>query len=175
MGLSVSIASAIVLAGWIAFIGAVSTAMLSGVNSFGSLVNSMSTDDVKLGVQLELNITNVQSKLINLTVANTGSKDLFLENESYAWNSIIVSYNTSNTAWQTCLVDNYTVLTISVIGSDNSFNPASHRSIKAGEQALIQVELSGAPHIDIDSVVIVVFVSQYGVTAEQEIFVSNYF
>jgi archaellum component FlaF (FlaF/FlaG flagellin family) len=174
MGLSVSIASAIVLAGWIAFIGAISTAMLSGVNSFGLLVNSMSTNDVKLGVQLELNITNVESGQINLTVANTGSKDLFLQDESYAWNSIIVTYN--DTGWQTYLIDNYRVLAIGVIGSDSSFSPASHHSINAGEQAFIQVKLPlGAPNIDIDSVVTVVFVSQYGVTAEQEIFVSTYF
>jgi archaellum component FlaF (FlaF/FlaG flagellin family) len=171
MGLSVSIASAIVLAGWIAFIGAISTAMLSGVNSFGLLVNSMSKDDVKLGVQLELNITSVESRTINLTVTNTGSKDLFLEHESYAWNSIIVTYN--NTGWQTYLIDNYNVSAISVIGSSNSFDPASHRSINSGEQALIQVELPlGAPSIDIDSVVTVVFVSQYGVSAKQEIFVT---
>jgi archaellum component FlaF (FlaF/FlaG flagellin family) len=175
MGLSVSIASAIVLAGWIVFIGAISTAMLSGMNSFGLLVNSMSKDDVKLGVQLELRITSVESSAINLTVTNTGAKDLFLEHESYAWNSIIVTYNSTynNTGWQTYLIDNYTVLAISVTGSNNSFDPASHRSINSGEQALIQVELpSGAPNIGTDSLVTVVFVSQYGVSAEKEIFFS---
>jgi hypothetical protein len=145
--------------------------MISGLNSFGLLVNSMSTDDVKLGVQIGLTITSVEGRIINLNLTNTGSKDLFLENKSYAWNSIIVTYN--DTEWQTYLIDNYSVLAISVIGSSTSFNPASHPSINGGEQALIQVVLpSGAPPIDTDSIVTVVFVSQYGVTAEQEISVS---
>jgi archaellum component FlaF (FlaF/FlaG flagellin family) len=173
MGLSVSIASAIVLVGWIAFIGAVSTAMLTTVNDIGSLVNSTSSDNIKLGVQLELRITSVESRSINFTVLNTGSREVFLRNQTFAWNSVIVTYNITD--WNTYLIENYTVLTIEATGTNQSFDVTSHQSIKPGEQALIKIDMpSDAPDILIGSVVNVVFASHYGVSARQEILVSTY-
>ena len=173
MGLSVSIASAIVLIGWIAFIGAISTALLTTMNSVGSLVNSTSNDDIKLTVQLGLRITSVENRAVNFSVTNQGSKDVFLRNETFAWNSVIITYN--NTDWQTYLIENYTVLDISATGTNESFDIRSHQSIKPGEQALIEIDLpSGTPDILRGSVVNVVFASHYGVSASQEILVSTY-
>ncbi|MGA2308108.1 MAG: hypothetical protein ABSG57_00995 [Candidatus Bathyarchaeia archaeon] len=173
MGLSVSIASAIVLVGWIAFVGAISTALLTTLNNVGTLVNSPSSDDVRLNVQLGLAIASVESRSLNFSVQNTGSRDIFLRNETFAWNSVIVTYN--NTDWQAYLVDNYAVLAINAIGTNESFDVTSHQSIKPGEQALIQVDLpSGAPDIQLGSVVNVVFASHYGVTARQEVLVLTY-
>jgi hypothetical protein len=173
VGLSVSIASAIVLVGWIAFIGAISTALLTTMNSVGSLVNSTSSDDIKLTVQLGLRIASVESRSVNFSVINQGSKDVFLRNETFAWNSVIITYN--STDWQTYLIENYTVLNISATGTNESFDITSHQSIKPGEQALIEIDLpSGAPDILIGSVVNVVFASHYGVSARQEILVSAY-
>lgn len=180
MGLSVSIASAIVLVGWIAFIGAISTALLTTMNNVGTLVNSPSSDEAKLGVQLGLTIASVENRTLNFSVQNTGSRDIFLRNETFAWNSVIITYNntdwqTNNSDWQTYLIDNYTVLAINAIGTNESFDVTSHQSIKPGEQALIQIDLpSGAPDIQIGSVVNVVFASHYGVTARQELLVLNY-
>ena len=175
MGLSVSIASAIVLVGWIAFIGAISTALLTTMNNIGTLANSPSSDDVKLSVQLGLNITSVESGSLNFSVQNTGSLAIFLRNETFAWNSVIVTYNSTNTNWQTYLIDNYNVTAISVIGTDESFDVTSHQSINPGEQALIQIYLpSNAPDIQYGSVVDVVFASNYGVVARQEILVQAY-
>ena len=173
MGLSVSIASAIVLIGWIAFIGAISTALLTTMNNVGTLVNSPSIDEAKLSVQLSLTITSIESRSLNFSVQNTGSNVVFLRNETFAWNSVIITYN--NTDWQTYLIDNYTVLAITAIGTNVSFNVAAHQGINPGEQALIQVDLrSGAPDIQIGSVVTVVFASNYGVSARQELLVLAY-
>jgi archaellum component FlaF (FlaF/FlaG flagellin family) len=173
MGLSVSIASAIVLIGWIAFIGAISTALLATMNNVGTLVNSTSSDDIKLSVQLGLTIVSVESRSINFSVQNTGSRDVFLRNETFAWNSVIVTYN--NTDSQTYLIENYTVLAISATGTNESFDVVSHQNIKPGEQALIEIDVpSEAPDILIGSVVNVVFASHYGVSARQEILVSTY-
>jgi hypothetical protein len=178
VGLSVSIASAIVLVGWIAFIGAVSTALLTTMNNVGTLVNSTSSDSIKLSVELGLTITSVENRSLNFSVQNTGSRDIFLRNETFAWNSVIITYNTSTyntTNWQTYLIENYTVLAINATGTNESFDVASHQSIKPGEQALIEVDLpSGAPDIRIGSVVDIVFASHYGVSARQEILVSTY-
>ena len=175
MGLSVSIASAIVFVGWIALIGAVSTSLLSTMNALGSMVNSASDDKIKLGVQLELNITSVQEKEINFSVTNTGSRDIFLRNESFTWNSVIVCYNISDSQWQSYLIENYTVLTINVTGTDASFNMSSHSCIKPGEEASIEADLpSGAPEIPPNSLITVVFASHYGVSASEEAFVSQY-
>jgi len=173
MGLSVSIASAIVLIGWIAFIGAISTALLATMNNVGTLVNSTSSDDIKLSVQLGLTIVSVESRSINFSVQNIGSRDVFLRNETFAWNSVIVTYN--NTDSQTYLIENYTVLAISATGTNESFDVVSHQNIKPGEQALIEIDVpSEAPDILIGSVVNVVFASHYGVSARQEILVSTY-
>lgn len=177
MGLSISIASAIVLVGWIVFISAISTALLTTMNSVGTLANSPSSDDVKLNVQLGLTITSVESRSLNFSVQNTGSLDIFLRNGTFAWNSVILTYNNAtynNTDWQTYLIDNYTVLAINAIGTNESFDLASHQSINPGEQALIQVHLpSSAPYgIQIGSIVDVVFASNYGVIARQEILVT---
>jgi hypothetical protein len=173
MGLSVSIASAIVLVGWIAFIGAISTALLTTMNNVGTLANSTSSGDIKLGVQLDLTIASVESTSLNFSVQNVGSLDIFLRNETFAWNSVIVTYN--NTDWQTYLIDNYTVLAIDAYGTNESFDVTSHQSIHPGEQALIQVILpSSAPIIQIGSVVDVVFASHYGVIARQEILLLAY-
>jgi hypothetical protein len=173
MGLSVSIASAIVLVGWIAFVGTISATMLTTVNDIGSLVNSTSSDDIRLSVQLGLRIEGVESRSINISVLNIGSRDIFLRNETFAWNTVIVTYN--NTDWQTYLIENYTVLTINVAGTNESFDAASHQSIKPGEQALVEIDLpTGAPDILTGSIVNVVFASHYGVSVTQEIFVSTY-
>jgi uncharacterized membrane protein YgcG len=179
MGLSVSIASAIAIVGWIAFIGATSTALITTMNNVGILVNSASSNDIKLNVQLSLAITSVESESINFTVQNMGSREIFFENETFGWNSVIVTYNSTN--WQSYLIDNYTILAINPASSNTSSNFAGQQSIKPGEEALIEVDLpAGAPPIldqtstSIGSVLNVVFASQYGVTAAQEILVSNY-
>ena len=180
MGLSVSIASAIVLIGWIVFIGAISTALLTTMNNVGTLVNSPSIDEAQLSVQLSLTITSVESRSLNFSVQNTGSSEIFLRTETFAWNSVIITYNntdvtSNNTEWQTYLIDNYTVLAVNAIGTNESFDVTSHQSINPGEQALIQVDLpSDAPDIQIGSVVTVVFASNYGVSARQEILVLTY-
>ena len=173
MGLSVSIASAIVLIGWIAFIGSISAAMLTTINAVGTVVNSTSSDDIKLSVQLALTITYAYNSNITISVQNTGSREIFLRNETFEWNSVILTYN--NTDWQTYLIDNYTVLAINPVGANTSSTFTSQQSIKPGEQALIEVDLpSGAPPILLGSIVNVVFASQYGVSAAQEILVSAY-
>jgi hypothetical protein len=178
MGLSVSIASAIVLIGWIAFIGAISTALLTTINNVGSLVNSTSSDSIKLSVELGLTITSVENRSLSFSVQNIGSRDIFLRNETFAWNSVIITYNTSTyntTDWQTYLIENYTVLAINATGTNESFDVVSHQSIKPGEQALINVQLpTSAPDILTNSVITVVFATHYGISAQQEIFVNQY-
>jgi archaellum component FlaF (FlaF/FlaG flagellin family) len=180
MGLSISIASAIVLVGWLALVGAISTTMITAVFDMGTIVNSASNESNKLNVQLSLRITNVESSAINFSVLNSGSIDVFLGNETFAWNSVIVTYNDTdaqnNSSWQTYLIENYTVLAINVTGTNESFDLTSHQSIKPGEQAIIEVNLPPeAPEIPIGSVLNVVFASNYGVTASQEVFVSTYY
>lgn len=173
MGFSVSIASAIVLVGWLALVGSISGTMLTTLNEIGTLVNSTPSDSIKQGVQLGLQITSVQNRSINFSVVNTGSIAIFLRNETFAWNSVIVSYNA--TSWQTYLIDNYTVLAISVAGTNESFDVSSHQSLNPGEQVFIEVYLPAqAPEIPLGSVVDVVFASNYGVCANQEISLSTY-
>jgi len=172
MGLSITIASAVVLIGWIVFVGAVSTAMLRTMNEVGLQINS-SDDKIRLSVQLQLRITAIQDRTLNFTVSNTGSREIFLRNETFAWNTAILTYN--NTDWKTYVIENYTILMINATGTDESFDLSTHHSIKPGEQALINIQLpTSAPDILENSVVTVVFATHYGATARQEVFVNLY-
>lgn len=173
MGLSVSIASAIVLIGWIAFVGAISTAMLQTINAVGLQVNSTTDDKTRLGVRLQLDITSIENRALNFTVSNTGSSEIFLRNETFAWNTVLLTYN--NTDWITYMIENYTVMSINATGTTGSFNPTTHQSIKPGEQALINVQLpTSAPDILTNSFATVVFATHYGISAQQETFVNQY-
>jgi archaellum component FlaF (FlaF/FlaG flagellin family) len=173
MGLSISIASAVALIGWIIFIGAVSTAMLRTMNEVGLQVNSSTDDRLRLSVQLRLSITDVESTTVNFFIYNTGSKEIFLRNETFAWNTVILTYN--NTDWKTYMIENYTVLSINATGTDQTFDLSTHLTIKPGEQALMSIQLpSSAPDILTNSVVTVVFATHYGSCAQQEIYVNQY-
>lgn len=173
MGLSVSIASAIVLIGWIAFVGAISTAMLQTINAVGYQVNSTTDDKTRLSVRLQLDITSIENRALNFTVSNTGSREIFLRNETFAWNTVLLTYN--NTDWITYMIENYTVLSINATGTTGSFNPTTHQTIKPGEQALINVQLpTSAPDILTNSFATVVFATHYGISAQQETFVNQY-
>lgn len=168
-----SIASAIVLIGWIAFVGAISTAMLQTINAVGLQVNSTTDDKTRLSVRLQLDITSIENRALNFTVSNTGSREIFLRNETFAWNTVLLTYN--NTDWITYMIENYTVLSINATGTTGSFNPTTHQSIKPGEQALINVQLpTSAPDILTNSVATVVFATHYGISAQQETFVNQY-
>lgn len=172
MGLSITIASAVVLIGWIVFVGAVSTAMLRTMDEVGLQINS-SDDKIRLSVQLQLSITAIQDRTLNFTVSNTGSREIFLRNETFAWNTAILTYN--NTDWKTYVIENYTILMINATGTDESFDLSTHHSIKPGEQALINIQLpTSAPDILANSVVTVVFATHYGASARQEVFVNQY-
>jgi archaellum component FlaF (FlaF/FlaG flagellin family) len=154
MGLSITIASAVVLIGWIVFVGAVSTAMLRTMNEVGLQINSSSDDKIRLNVQLRLSITAIEDRALNFTVSNTGSREIFLRNETFAWNTAILTYN--NTDWKTYVIENYTILMINATGTDESFDLFTHHSIKPGEQALINIQLpTSAPDILTNSVVTV--------------------
>jgi archaellum component FlaF (FlaF/FlaG flagellin family) len=173
MGLSISIASAVALIGWIIFIGAVSTAMLRTMNEVGLQVNSSTGDTIRLSVQLRLNITDIESRTVNFTISNTGSKEIFLRNETFAWNTVILTYN--NTDYKTYMIENYTVLNINATGTDQTFDLTTHHTIKPGEQAFINIQLPpSAPDILTNSVVTVVFATHYGTSAQQEIYVNQY-
>jgi len=165
MGFSVTIASTIVLIGLMTFVGATLTTMLYTINDLTILVNTLK--DEKLNVDLEIEIVKIDASEIQFLVRNTGSKTIFLMDQGYKWNSIIISYN--NTYWRPYLIEDYTVLEIKVSGTDVTFNFDDHRYVNPGEEAYIKVNLPPeAPEIPVNSTVTVVFASHYGVTAVKE-------
>jgi len=135
-------------------------------------METTSNDEIKVGVQLGINVTGLAPQEINFSITNIGSREIFLRNETYAWNSVIIAYN--NTNWQTYLIDSYTILSINISGTNISFDVSSHPSIKPGEEASVQAFLpTGAPDIAESSLVTVVFASHYGVVARQEVSASS--
>jgi len=170
MGFSVTMASSIVLAGLILFTGSLFMSLLYSLyTSIGVMATYVDGEKARLGVKLEAEIEDVGNFSIQLNVKNVGSKPIFLQEDGYRWNSIIVSYNTSTSRWVTYLIEDYTILEVRVTGTNVSFNPAGHRFLEPGEEARIAFHLpNGAPEIPAGGVVTVVFASHYGVSARDE-------
>ena len=132
MGVSTPIASAIVLAGVVVFIGFVSSSLLNGLCYFTDIVSSCD-QAFKVKSRLELSILSVTNDSVEILVNNLGPETVFLVSEGgYNWSSIIISYR-ANSAWKTYLVDNYEVLEINVTSTDLSFNPSTHPFVNPGE------------------------------------------
>jgi len=166
MGLSAPMASAIVLAGIVIFIGSVSSSMLYGLYYFTDLV---AYDRIRVKSRLELTILSVTNSSVEISVTNLGPRTVFFVSEGgYRWSSIIISYR-SGSAWETYLIDDYEVVEINVTDTNFSFNPSTHQFISPGETARIRAYLpAGAPEIEIGSPVTVVFSSRFGEVAEGE-------
>jgi len=122
-----------------------------------------------LDVALRLKVEGLNSTSCNITVANMGSKTIFLRDEGgFSWNTIIVSYGNSS-FWVSYAVEDYLVLEVKVSGADRTFPPDTHSFIDAGEEALICFSIPpGAPEIPINGLVSVAFVTHYGVVARAE-------
>ncbi len=165
MGFSVAAASAVILIGLITFIGVVTASLLYAINQLIILLNTLPNQD--LDVQIELDRVNINASLVQFYVKNKGSKTIFLKNQDFNWNSVIIAYR--NNTWHSYLIEDYTVSEIKVQNSTVSFNPSTHTYINPGEEAKIIVSLpADAPNIPANGTVIIVFISHYGVSAMKE-------
>lgn len=165
MGFSVTIASAIVLIGLIGLAGTLSTTIILATNSLSASLNSAA--EQKSYIRIELEIIAVNGSSVEFLVKNTGSSSLFLKNQSFKWNSVIIAYN--NSGWHSFLTEDYSVLEINVTGTNVSFDVAEHEFINPGEQARISSSLPvGAPEIPLNGIVVLVFISHYGASAVEE-------
>jgi len=165
MGFSVAAASAIILIGLVTFIGVVTASLLYAMNQLIILLNALPNQD--LNVQIELDRVNINASLVQFYVKNKGSKTIFLKNQDFNWNSVIIAYR--NNTWHSYLIEDYTVSEIKVQNSTVSFNPSIHTYINPGEEAKIIVSLpADAPNIPTNGTVIIVFISHYGVSAMKE-------
>jgi len=165
MGFSVAAASAIILIGLVTFIGVVTASLLYAMNQLIILLNALPNQD--LNVQIELDRVNINASLVQFYVKNKGSKTIFLKNQDFNWNSVIIAYR--NNTWHSYLIEDYTVSEIKVQNSTISFNPSTHTYINPGEEAKIIVSLpADAPNIPTNGTVIIVFISHYGVSAMKE-------
>jgi len=165
MGFSVAAASAVILIGLITFIGVVTASVLYAINQLIILLNTLPNQD--LDVQIELDRVNINASLVQFYVKNKGSKTIFLKNQDFNWNSVIIAYR--NNTWHSYLIEDYTVSEIKVQNSTVSFNPSTHNYINPGEEAKIIVSLpADAPNIPTNGTVIIVFISHYGVSAMKE-------
>ncbi len=165
MGFSVAAASAVILIGLITFVGVTTASLFYAINQLTILLNTLPNQD--LDVQIELDRVNINASFVQFYVKNTGSKTIFLKNQDFNWNSVIIAYR--NNTWHSYLIEDYTVSEIKVQNSTISFNPSTHTYINPGEEAKIIVSLpADAPNIPINGTVIIVFISHYGVSAMKE-------
>ena len=165
MGFSVAAASAVILIGLITFVGVTTASLFYAINQLTILLNTLPNQD--LDVQIELDRVNINASFVQFYVKNTGSKIIFLKNQDFNWNTVIIAYR--NNTWHSYLIEDYTVSEIKVQNSTVSFNVSTHMYINPGEEAKIIVSLpADAPNIPTDGTVIVVFISHYGVSAMKE-------
>ena len=165
MGFSVAAASAVILIGLITFVGVTTASLFYAINQLTILLNTLPNQD--LDVQIELDRVNINASFVQFYVKNTGSKTIFLKNQDFNWNSVIIAYR--NNTWHSYLIEDYNVSEIKVQNSTVSFNVSTHMYINPSEEAKIIVSLpADAPNIPTNGTVIVVFISHYGVSAMKE-------
>jgi len=167
MGLSVPIVSGIMLVALIIVSSMVFQVMVMQAMSLAQFMDWYASRMAeKLEVALTLNIASIDMSAgkMNLTLRNVGSKTVFLENNGVLRNDVIVAYNSSTVGWISQTV-NYTVLEVRIANADVAFNSSLHPYLSPGEEALIQITVDG---VESGSIVVVVFVSHYGVTAQAE-------
>lgn len=165
MGFSVTICSAIILISLIAAGGTVFGAVLYASSIILPEVNMyLGMHRTMLDIQLHLSIESISERSCVINVSNTGSRTIFMAG-GYN-NTIIISYGSP---WRPFLVEKQDVLEIKVSGTNSTFEPNSHRYINPGEEARIEIYIpSSAPDIQLNSTVIVVFASHYGVSTQTE-------
>ena len=165
MGFSAAAASAVILIGLITFVGVTTASLFYAINQLTILLNTLPNQD--LDVQIELDRVNINASLVQFYVKNTGSKTIFLKNQDFNWNSVIIAYR--NNTWHSYLIEDYNVSEIKVQNSTVSFDVSTHMYINPSEEAKIIVSLpADAPNIPTNGTVIVVFISHYGVSAMKE-------
>lgn len=170
MGFSVAIASFIVLIGFLSFFATVSTTYLTSIKDITTAATEYtSSQKNEIDTQLQMTVNSVSGNSCNFTVENTGSTTVFLQNATgYNWNSVILSYG--NTISQNSyLIENFQVTSIGIIGTNATFDQATHSFINPDEEATILVYTpNGAPQISGQDIVTVTFATYYGVTAVGE-------
>jgi archaellum component FlaF (FlaF/FlaG flagellin family) len=170
MGFSVTLASAIVLIGFLAIFASFTTALFQGIKELSYVADDyVSREREKIDVNLQLTVDAVNAASCNVTVKNIGSKTVFLKSQNgFSWNTIMMSYGNSS-QWRSYPIEEYEILDIKVSGTNSSFNPTSHSYVNSGEEVRLAFTIpSGAPEIPVQAVVSVTFASHYGVTASGE-------
>lgn len=167
LGFSVVIASTIILIGLIVFAGVTASTVISAINTLAYLRQLALREGAASDVKIDLTISSVEASKIQFYLRNSGPKPIFLREEGYNWNTVIVSYR--SVYLRTYIIEDYNVLEVKVAGTNHTINMNSFRSLNPGEEALIEVHLpSEAPEIPLNGTVIVVFASHYGVVAVGE-------
>jgi archaellum component FlaF (FlaF/FlaG flagellin family) len=170
MGVSVALASFIVLIGFVAVFSTVCTAFFTSVQDVSYAANEyVSNQKDKMNTQMQLTVDSVTPTTSGITIKNVGSKTLFLQNSAgYNWNTVILSYG-RNSECHSYTIESYTITQIKVIGTDTTFNTETHNFVNPGEQVSISLNLpDGAPVILSQDVVYLTFASYYGTTASSE-------
>jgi len=175
MGLSVPVVSGIMLIAFTISASMLLQTMIMQAQSLTQTISWYAAEEAdRLKVSLELSIVSINGSdgTVNLTLRNTGSKTIFLpraglQNQGLIRNDVIVAYNTSTVTWTSQLVD-YEVLEVRVVNTGVVIDPESHPYLNPGEEALIRISVGG---LESGSMLVVVFVSHYGVTAQAEGFV----
>ena len=173
MGLSVPIASGIMLIAFTISASMLLQTMIVQTQTLTQMIDWCAAEEAdRLEVALELNIISIKASgdrtvNINLTLRNTGSKTIFLlQNKTLEFrNDVIVAYNSSAATWISQPIDHYDVLEVRVTNTEIVMDPTSHPYLNPGEEALIQLSVDG---LESGSILVVVFVSHYGVTAKAE-------
>jgi len=165
MGFSSTICTAIVLIGLLVFVvSATATFFLVLKEGISTWVDASRAERLKLEVRLQLNITSIGDREVDVTVRNVGSRTIFL---IPGWNDVIVAYNAGG-YWRPFL-SNFDIEQVRVASSETAFSPLTHPYINPGEEALITIRIPAeAPDIPGGSVVMVVFATHYGVSAVGE-------
>src|SRR5208282_1425849 len=170
MGVSVVLASFIVLIGFLAIFSSVSTGFFTGMKDLTLAANNyMNNQKDEFNTQIQLTVDSISGTTCEVTIKNIGSTTIFMQNsDGFDWNTIILSYGNSS-QWHSYAIEGYEILAVEISGTNTTFNLATHNFINPGEQMSISLSIrSGATEISAQDVASITFPSYYGVTASGE-------
>lgn len=167
MGISTTVATAIVFIGLLTFVSSILGLLFNTTYLLMEIYSNVNYDVVR--TRIEISDVTVSNDSIVMLIKNLGPGVIHLVNYGYSWCSIVISYN-SSLGWVTYLIDNYVVNNITVLNTDVSYSLPEHSFINPGEGAWITARIpEGAPEIMSNSPVVIVFSTRFGEVAMYEV------
>jgi len=164
MGLSTPITTLILTTIITLTLTATATTTITQTATIITEIYKAATTQLEDATQTTMEIGGIANHTIKILLRNIGGTPIiFGGNPKYKWCSFITSYKTINNEWTTLLIENYTINTIKITGTNTTINPTNPATLQPGQEAEITLNLpETSPPIQKGTQIIIVFTTNKG-------------